>query len=487
MKFRLVVTLLFVIFLAACGTETEQNIPISDSTTSTKQTTEGTGEVKNEDSTATSFDENQSKNENQQGAFDEESSCLTHRLPIRDSKLQEFKIKNNRDTTIRLKKGTEVFIPAGSLILKESNTPVVDAKINIREYLDVEDFILGDLATVAKGGKVLETGGSIYLEALSNTNKCEIKKGAYISIGFPVKTEKKLEDMQTFTGLPNTKNFISWNLQLGTILRHTDSIEVIKGKAGTRYQQFMDGKMSIEEYIAKNTHLSPNRTPKIPVDNIYVNFEVSTTGKPIDVKVTGAEDYLIMNKIENAVKFMPAWKPFMSRSGISSPDRPDREYKAVKMGIELRVQIDMVAGKILFPKDVKEIKGNTTEPDEEKHYVVRTSSLGFVNCDRFYEDKREKINMLVETELNNDAQAFFVFAENPAILRNEVADSKIYFKNIPVGVEGVLIYARKQGKDFYFSCQKITASKTPVVLVKAKKATEEEMGAVIHKYYKENS
>jgi len=49
-------------------------------------------------------------------------------------------------------------------------------------------MILGGLSTTSNG-KLLETGGMLYISATTNGEKCDLKKGKNIEIAFPKKKQ----------------------------------------------------------------------------------------------------------------------------------------------------------------------------------------------------------------------------------------------------------------------------------------------------------
>ncbi|NRA12752.1 MAG: hypothetical protein HRT57_12415 [Crocinitomicaceae bacterium] len=105
---------------------------------------------------------------------------------------------NSRDTTLTFNQGTKITIKANSF-QTESGRPLSNSKVklSVAEYYGLGDLLAGNLNTQTKDG-ILETGGTVYIEANSGTQKCELKKGSTIQLEFP--TEEKLEEMQVFEG-----------------------------------------------------------------------------------------------------------------------------------------------------------------------------------------------------------------------------------------------------------------------------------------------
>ena len=57
------------------------------------------------------------------------------------------------------KNGTKLYFPPNCFDIKNSNVPV---KIEIQEFYDKTEFIMGNLSTITDNGKLLESGGMLY-------------------------------------------------------------------------------------------------------------------------------------------------------------------------------------------------------------------------------------------------------------------------------------------------------------------------------------
>src|SRR5690606_3101471 len=77
----------------------------------------------------------------------------------------------------------------------------------IKEYQSVQDFLFSNLTTQAEG-YMLETGGSVYLEAFEGDREVIISDGKTIDVGFP--TSKPKQDMTDFQGFQNDYNQVEW-------------------------------------------------------------------------------------------------------------------------------------------------------------------------------------------------------------------------------------------------------------------------------------
>jgi hypothetical protein len=119
---------------------------------------------------------------------------------------QEFAVKNKKDTTIVGSKGIKVLIPKNCFDLPNPNAEV---KIELKEYTTAEDFFFANLTT-GSDGRLLESGGTIYINATSEGRNVSLKKGQKLSLAFPTGKAKPKPGMQTFYGVKESDGTLNW-------------------------------------------------------------------------------------------------------------------------------------------------------------------------------------------------------------------------------------------------------------------------------------
>lgn len=121
-----------------------------------------------------------------------------------EQNVQTFKITTSRQQTINGKQGTVVTFPIDCFGNIQGKV-----KIELIECYSILDMIFNGLSTYTTDGKLLESDGMIYLNALSVTgDTLKIKQGKVL-IQMPTKQEKK--GIKIFEGIKNN-NSITWNL-----------------------------------------------------------------------------------------------------------------------------------------------------------------------------------------------------------------------------------------------------------------------------------
>ncbi len=107
----------------------------------------------------------------------------------------------NKPAKFAGKKGTVLSIPAQAFERADGKkiAPVLPISIELREAYTAGEMISQNLSTTS-GGKLLQTGGSIYTEARdANGNLLRLRSGKSIDLSMPQKDKDLPSDMQVFT------------------------------------------------------------------------------------------------------------------------------------------------------------------------------------------------------------------------------------------------------------------------------------------------
>jgi len=111
---------------------------------------------------------------------------------------QFFTISSDQDAMIKGKGGVIVQIPSNSFILPEGKR-VAEVTIKLWEFLTIDEIISANLYTTS-AGRLLETGGMIYISAEYQGTCLKLLRSSKIIIKFP--TYERLDSMRTFKGVP---------------------------------------------------------------------------------------------------------------------------------------------------------------------------------------------------------------------------------------------------------------------------------------------
>ena len=116
---------------------------------------------------------------------------------------QYFLIDPKRDTLILGNEGTKLHFPAGCLQTKAK------VMVELKEHYSMADYLKSGLATTSNG-KMIESGGVIYLNAVeNNASKKQVKINPDKGVGAEFTLDKKKPGMQIFIKDPS-KSRINW-------------------------------------------------------------------------------------------------------------------------------------------------------------------------------------------------------------------------------------------------------------------------------------
>lgn len=447
MKKYIISSLLIVFFFAACKTvEENESTPLAS--------TEAIGlNSYSTDSLLDKVDSNPFSQsvpiKNVIVPYADESFCPTIGTLIDTSLTQKLVIDAKSDTCITLKGGTKLFIPSYAFV-DSAKVNVEEVILNVNEFLTPFQFLSAGLSTKTANGALLETGGTVYVEAKdTNGNNLKIDDDKYIQLAF-AKPKNDSIAMQTYSGNVDQDGFVEWSLNELDVLRY-DSIKVSK-VLGTRYEQFENGDLALEEYFAGNLHLKPNPVPRLPIDNVFVNFDVAEKGKIQNIKVTGAEDPLLTNKIANVTRFMPQWKAFQTPTG--EVHEGITEYRDITMGIGIQLTIDALHGKVILDSiNSTQVRGMIKYTNVEEYYVIQSRQVGWINCDRIFNSPESFVTIRLPKVANPLEGHFLVARDFQAILRGTKESSDILFTGVPNRSFVYLISAKKKDGKFLAEIQ----------------------------------
>ena len=143
------------------------------------------------------------------------SDVLKKVYSVNNLEKQIFLIDNAKDNSIKGKEGTRIHFQKNTFV--DKNGKIIKGKVDIelKEALTQIDRIMGNLITTYRG-KPLETGGMIYLNAMSDNKQLVIASDKTIQVSIPTLAVQKdstnnplLRGMSLFEGKQDSTG-ISW-------------------------------------------------------------------------------------------------------------------------------------------------------------------------------------------------------------------------------------------------------------------------------------
>ncbi len=120
---------------------------------------------------------------------------------------ETFEIDNTKEAVIYGSKGTLVSIPRNCFRTKNGKPVSGKVQIELKEVFSKADLLLSNLPTVSNG-RMLETNGSVYINATAEGQPLELAEGRSIYVEVP--TDGNPQDMLIFSGSFNEIGNMNW-------------------------------------------------------------------------------------------------------------------------------------------------------------------------------------------------------------------------------------------------------------------------------------
>lgn len=407
---------------------------------------------------------------------------------------QIISFNTSEDYKVILKEGTEISIPANAFVNSKTQKEVTGkVSLEVTEYYKLSDMLLADLSTTSHD-QILETGGMLYIEAKKNNSNLKLKSGKELEIIFNNKGKK---DMQLFNGEKTDGNRINWNLAeeieimpskffrstsqeisyIDELDTNTDSYRNFElldiaprhpncepGENET-LRKCLNKEISIFVASRFNNEIGEklNLTSK---ENIYVSFEIDKKGNIGKIEARSQYNELVAETIR-VLEMFPR----------IIPGKKNGRYVAVKysfpiayriLGDENSISTARNSG-MTFQRDSALIIGNKKEVQKEieekpisevsksdlERYTLSTTQLGWINCDRFINSRKNKIKYNVNISNAEDANVKLIFKSISSILPSRASNGFYDFGLVPVNEEVILLGIKKKGDKIFLGLKEL--------------------------------
>lgn len=317
---------------------------------------------------------------------------------------ERFSVPATKDTTIVCAEGTTVKVKAGSFVSARTGEPVTgDVEIEVKEFYRTSDIMRANLTTTS-GGRMLETGGMLYIGASHDGEECRLKESSPIELGFPYEAARE-PGMQLFTG--------EW------------------GENGVEWEPVARPVGVAPEPVAKvDTISASKRITAVPKDTLWGLFE-RNVGQSEQVTV--------------------ASRNFDRRDNTFDVDY-SQEFEQ-KIANKTSAQVEVNGN----PTNAQ-INVGQVEIREVSRYVFSTSQLGWINCDRFERDNRPKVDFVVDPGTSERLDVKMIFHNIRSILPGIPVQGGYAFKNVPAGEDVTVVVLKSIGEEYQIARESGTVS-----------------------------
>ncbi len=400
-------------------------------------------------------------------------------VSLSNKKFQYFNINSSKDETIKGAEGTEITFKANSF-----NVPKNSAiKIRLKEYYKMSDIAFSNLTTETSDGKLLETGGMIYVDALANNKKVDLKKDTFFDIKFPFDKNKK--DMILFDGKTKSKAIV-WEESQFQRIEVVEKFEEEEWASGVmtiveEMPEFKGGQDKLFQYLGENVKYPPEAKANGISGKVYLNFVVDTDGEIRNIRVLRGVHPLLDAEAIRVVSGMPKWNAGKQRGKavnvsfnlpINFVLKGVTPYSSTYNSGDIKYYSDSLkkakntdTEKTLFGDDGIADKKNSREEQgairDISSYALSGSKLGWINCDRFV--GRGNLNLTIKLdEENTDVKLIFHRIKSLIPGYNNGFISK--FGRVPSGERLTMLAVKYVDKKPFVCLKEITTSSKSINL-----------------------
>ena len=429
---RSVLLLIFITLLFSCINETKNDRNSLQETVKASQDAPSNIAVDNKPGQAKK--ENEKKPTLKTRIKINNDSVVRNKITTEYKMPQSFLINPERDTTLNGEEGTVIKIKLRSFVYKGTDIDVAGTvAFHLSEYYKLSDIVAAGLSTESNG-RILETGGMIFIEALSEGKQCELKNNSELEIQFPF-TERK-EGMQLFVGVKREEGKIDWVPESSEPFNKEPVVEA----AG------FPGESNAWLQMLNSNFTYPDSVADIGSFKLIVSFIIDTAGNTKVRKVLNSPSRVFDQMVTNAFSKMPKWMP-EKRNGIPmevSFVQPIYFYS----GFDGENTFDSIS-KSGFEARVDDTNINELRAKEIRQYIFSSSKLGWINCDRFWKSTASKKDLLVRIKDYYEVDIKIIFHSFKGILEGTKTSLGYLFREIPEGENiTVLAIAKKNYKTF---------------------------------------
>jgi hypothetical protein len=356
-----------------------------------------------------------------------------------EKKGQYFTISNHRDTVLYGHEGTILTIPAGSF---DTNG---DVMILLQEFYSIKDMIGNLLYTKTTDGRQLVSGGMLYIEAMKPLDAyvpVKLMKGASIRLDMPKTDDKPMNlfygRVQDGDAMPD----ITWDV--------TDLI------------------FSPLVAVGKNKKRSRAALPVADGDGWPIADQKEASIDPILSMLSPKKDTPTARRKATSNNTLPQGDSIYALVGDTTATGNTIGTLRVKaVSAPPRVDTIRVSSTAPVYNNDRIVLNDQFETELRNTYGVDLRALGWINCDRFYNEPGPKVNFYVEVDKPAAiAYTYLVFDRFKSILPATITrgSSTITFSNIPANEKVQVICVGAENGKLLTVTQPATTTATPLKL-----------------------
>ncbi len=384
---------------------------------------------------------------------------------------QIYTIDPAQPTRLTGERGTTLWIDAGAFISADGHSPGGPVEIVLEEAYDFESMLKSGLHTTA-GGRLLQTGGMIYIGATAGGQPLQLRGGQSLLVAMP--TDFQEENMELFYGATDSSGNLDWEAARQPFAADLEAALQLPPRPVMRHYAFAEPGFRADRSGEPEVPAKP-RAPYEPHEprreSIRYNpgfFRKLLLGKE---KVRQQEEAIYQQKLaeyeakkEKYVRDLETYKEEMlayedrlevyrvkyeawledmkeQKSNFrqsESYQKKYRQYQQMVEALQVRYEKEMADWEALRQQRLEEFEAKYDEAgnigrEALTNYFYQVNQLGWVNCDRFWDvPEEEKLALAIKTPCTMEDRIFILFREDNSILQvNRRQDGQFTTNPIP--------------------------------------------------------
>jgi len=399
---------------------------------------------------------------------------------------QKSTIDPTVDNLIKGEKGTQIFIPANALRFRDGTVPTGKVNIELKEFFSVSDFVSNNLSTMSDSF-LLETNGMLYISATVDRKELVIDNNKSYTIAFP--KNDSATKMELFYGDSVGTGNVNWRsaLPIGegfgsgydSLLVDSTLYEEKMRVCGWRWMSSNEWgwklnhpDSNIWNYVYKNLKLPEKLLEELCGMETFLDIQLYINKKGEIYKTKFKNELSPDQRMAISTFFLRDLPPFDMR--FFKYRYPEHEYELM---LCCHKEFNQEKYAERFKQKYSQYKDKAIEKMDKGDlgiYIFQATKFGWINCDRFYDDQREKIDFIV-TAPSADSKAFIVFDDINSIMSGRFVEGNFAFPNVPVNSKVKVIGINFENGKPTMGLQQSIVTKSPVSIKEFKEFTITEL------------
>jgi len=390
---------------------------------------------------------------------------------------ERFTAPAKKVSVIKGAKGLKVTIDPAALEREDGTEVDGTINISILELTTADDLFKSNAATMCEG-RLLASGGSYYIGMENNGQKLRIKKGRALQVNFPAITK---DEMELFYGERDTEGNMNWKRA---------GVDLVPGKQESSVT-FVNRTDEFAEMPAEPAIEMPKLTLyRSLYEKVYYYNKQMTVQELVDT-LNRYSKKVFLETVYTWPKELDTLPPGtkVDTTFLLRKYGPPKQYylKTYKSLEDEKARWARIAA---WRDSVNRLRytGSLTDQVQRYYQPSAISSLGWINCDRFYQNRQTDVELDIPITMNGSRIQFFLIFRSFNGLMNFNVDTvgikRNIFRNLPDG-QAVTIVGFSKVKGQLFQCRKdLIIRKDKPVAISFEKISQEEMTKMFGKNIK---